>query len=73
MCQYSIIILLVFVDETGADRRNRLRKYGYSLCGKPSTDHALLYIGERVSAISCMSINEIFNVKMLMKPVQVIF
>ena len=26
--------MLVFLDETGCDRRNSLRKYGYSLRGK---------------------------------------
>ena len=29
--------MLVFIDETGTDRRNGLRKYGYSLRGKPLT------------------------------------
>ena len=27
--------MLVFIDETGADNRNLLRKYGYSMRGKP--------------------------------------
>ena len=26
---------LIFVDESGTDRRDTLRKYGYSLRGKP--------------------------------------
>jgi transposase len=55
--------MLVFVDETGADRRNSLRKYGYSLRGKPATNISLLFRGERVSAISCMSMNGILDVK----------
>lgn len=57
--------MFVFVDETGADRRNRLRKYGYSIRGRPAVNHALLFRGERVSAISCMSINGILDVKMV--------
>ena len=28
-CQYDPE-MLVFIDETGADRRNTIRKYGYS-------------------------------------------
>ena len=42
--------MLVFIDETGADRRNTLRKYSYSLRGKPATQEVLLVRGERVSA-----------------------
>ena len=45
--------MFVFIDETGADGRNTLRKYGYSLHGKPATKEALLDRGERVSAIAC--------------------
>ena len=55
--------MFVFIDETGADRRNTLRKYGYSLRGKPATKKALLVRGERVSAIACMTINGILDVK----------
>ena len=36
--------MLIFLDETGADRRNLLRKYGYSIWGKPVQKHTL---GER--------------------------
>ena len=55
--------MFVFIDETGADRRNSLRKYGYSLRGKPITMEALLVRGERVTAIACMTINGILDVK----------
>ena len=34
--------MLVFVDETGADRRNCLRRFGYSLRGKPAKTKQLL-------------------------------
>ncbi len=44
--------MFVFVDETGADRRNTLRKYGYSTHDRPLT---FLVRGIRVSAIACMS------------------
>ena len=55
--------MFVFVDETGADRRNSLRKFGYSLRGKPATDHSLLVRGERISAIACISVNGLLDVK----------
>ena len=55
--------MFVFIDETGVDRRNTLRKYGYSLRGKPATRESLLVRGERVSAIACMSLNGILDVK----------
>ena len=57
--------MLVFVDETGADKRNHFRKYGYSLRGKPAVNNTLLFRGERISAIACMSINGLIDVKML--------
>ena len=47
--------MLVFVDETGADKRNTLRKYGYS--------YELLVRGERVSAVACMSSAGLLDVK----------
>lgn len=47
--------MLVFVDETGADRRNCLRKFGYSLRGKPAVSKQLLVRGQRVSAITAIS------------------
>ena len=55
--------MFIFIDETGADKRNSLRKYGYGLRGKPATTKSLLVWGERVSAIACMSMNGILDVK----------
>ena len=55
--------MFVFIDETGADRRNLLCKYGYSKRDKSPKDHSLLVRGERVSAIACMSVNGILDVK----------
>lgn len=57
--------MLIFVDETGADNRNCIRKYGYSLRGKPPQTHQLLIRGERVSAITCMSSAGILDAKMV--------
>lgn len=55
--------MFVFVDETGADRRNTLRKYGYSIRGKPPKKYSFLTRGIRVSAIACMSIAGLLDVK----------
>ena len=52
--------MFVFAEETGADRRNSLRKYGFSIRGKPAINKTL-----RVSAIACMSVNGVFHVKTL--------
>ena len=55
--------MFVFVDETGADQRNCLRKYGYSLRGKTPVSHEFVIRGERVSAIACMSSSGILDIK----------
>ena len=47
--------LLIFIDETGADNRDCIRQFGYSLCGKPARAQKLLWHGQRVSAIVAMS------------------
>ena len=57
--------MLVFVDETGADHRNILRKYGYSLRDKPPCSHSLLVRRERVSTIACMSVQGVLDVKIV--------
>ena len=54
--------MFVFVDETGADRRNTLRKYGYSLRGKPIRNYNLLIRGERISATACISMAGVLDV-----------
>ena len=43
-------IMFIFVDETGADHRNNLRKYGYSVRGKPAVLSIIpYYSGYRLS------------------------
>ena len=44
--------MLIFVDETGKDRRNCMRRFGYSVRGKPPVSKKLLVRGQRVSAIA---------------------
>ena len=55
--------MLVYIDETGADRKSSLRKYAYSLRGKPAVQHCLLVRGVRISAIACMSTKGVIDVK----------
>ncbi len=61
--------MLVFLDETGADRRNTIRKYGYSLRGRPARSHELLIRGEHVSAIALMSVQGLLDCKLVHGPV----
>ena len=44
--------MLVFIDETGADKRNAIRRYGYSLHGKPMKSHVFVSRVDRISAIA---------------------
>ncbi len=53
--------LFVFVDETGADRRDAMRKFAYSLRGKPATASKLMVRGHRVSAIVGISCSGILD------------
>ncbi len=48
--------MLVFLDETGADRRNAMRKYGYSIRGRPARCHKILVRGQHISVIACISV-----------------
>ena len=43
--------MYVWLDETGFDRRNNIRCYGYGLRGMTPVDHQLRIGGKRVSAI----------------------
>ena len=57
--------MFIFLDETGTDRRNAIRKYAYSLRGKPARSHKLLVRGERVSAIALMSCSGILDCRLV--------
>ena len=47
--------MFVFLDETGTDRREAFRKYGYGWRGKPVLAHKLLVRGQHFSTIAFMS------------------
>ena len=54
--------MIIWVDESGCDRRNSARKYGYSLRGMPVSDHRIMCRGKRYSAIPVMSMEGIHDV-----------
>ena len=47
--------MFVFVDETGSDSRNFIRKFGYGLKGIPPVSYNLRVSGKRISAIGVLS------------------
>lgn len=55
--------MLVFLDETGTDRRDSFRKKGYSLRGKPARSQKLLVRGEHISALCLMTTESILFCK----------
>ena len=61
--------MFIFLDETGADRRNTIRKYGYSMRGKTPQKHTLLVRGEHVSGIGIISVNGLLDVSIVKGPV----
>lgn len=46
--------MFVFIDETGSDRRDHIRKFGYALKGVPPIYHRWLVRGKRTSAIAAI-------------------
>lgn len=54
--------MFVFVDEMGCDRRDAMRKFGYSLLrGRRCAARKLLVRRECVSAISAITLDEILD------------
>lgn len=51
--------MFVWVDETGADHRDHIRKFGYALRGLTPTSHRILARGERINAIAAVTANGI--------------
>ena len=47
--------MLVFLDETGCDKRNSIRQFGYGLRGITPVIHKLDTYGKRISAIGVMT------------------
>ena len=56
--------MFVFLDESGTDRRDSLRKFGYSMRGKRTRSHKLLVRGKRISVVAAMSTNGILDYRL---------
>ena len=54
--------MFMWIDESRCDRRDTLRKYGYSIRGIPPKSQILLTRGKRYSAIPIMSQEGIHDV-----------
>ena len=54
--------MLIWIDETGCDRRNTLRKHAYSVRGLTPQDHRLFVRGVRYSVIPVMSSDGIHDI-----------
>ena len=63
MAQISVYdpAMFIWLDETGCDRRNVIRKYGYSIRGIPLCDQRLLLRGKRYNAIPILSLEGIHD------------
>ena len=57
--------MFIFLDESGCERRNGARKFGYSIRGIPPVDHRILIRGIRYSAIPVVSLDSIHDVYLL--------
>lgn len=53
--------MLVFLDETGCNQKDAIRKFGYSLCGYPAKSVRLLANGKHYSAIGIMTTTSLLN------------
>jgi len=54
--------MIIWIDETGCDKRHSTRKWSYSIRGLTPQDHRLLARGKRYSAITSMSAEGILDV-----------
>ncbi len=57
--------MFVFIDETGSDRRHCLRRYAYSLRGRPAKTLKLFSRGKHITAIAAMSMSGVLDCTML--------
>ena len=60
---------LVWLDETGSDRRNFLRKYGYSIRGDRAVETCFVSRGERINAIAAISCDGVVAYQLLKETV----
>ena len=53
--------MLIFLDESGFDRRDGMHKYVYSLRGRPPISHKLIGRGKHVSLMAFMSSSRVLD------------
>ena len=53
--------MFVFLDESGFDRRNVIRRYGYAVLGKRPIDQTFFARGKRINVISAISSNGVLD------------
>ena len=56
--------MMVWVDETGCDLRNAMKKYGYGIRGMPPQDYTLKLSGKRYSAVEILTTEGVEDVYM---------
>ena len=61
-CEIYSPEMMVFVDETGSDNRDSMRKFGYALRGQRATSVRLLCRGKRVNSVAAMDVNGVICV-----------
>ena len=54
--------IILWMDETGCDRRNTLRHYGYGIRGLPPHDHQLQLRGIHYSAVGILSVDGVQDI-----------
>ena len=54
----------VWVDETGSDAKNHIRKFGYALHGQTPVYHRFVARGKRISAIAAISSKGLVGVEL---------
>ena len=55
--------MLIFLDETGSDRHDCIRRYGYSLRGRPLVSRRFSNRGERNNVIAYLSMHGLLDCK----------
>ena len=53
--------MFVFVDETGSNRRDQARKFGYAIRGEAPVYKRWLVRGQRISAIAVMTTDGVLS------------
>ena len=57
--------MIIWIDESGCDRRNSFRKFAYTLRGIPPQDCRLLIRGTRYSAITAATVKGVHDVQLV--------